>query len=97
MRGSRCARFEVRTVGGREDINNILLLMCYKGGALWNITRQYYTIYTAMEIDYDVIGLGVDVITMFGVLLNITHLFFIQQSTGWAETTGTHMNQCVCA
>ena len=37
-RGSRCARFEVRTVVGREDMYNILLLICYKGGALWNHT-----------------------------------------------------------
>ena len=42
MRGSRCARFEVRTVDGREDINNILLLMCYKGGALWTHTAILY-------------------------------------------------------
>ena len=41
VRGSRCARFEVHTVDGREDMSNILLLMCCKGGALWNITRQY--------------------------------------------------------
>ena len=36
MRGSRCARFEVRTVARREDIYNLLLLICYKGGALWD-------------------------------------------------------------
>ena len=41
MRGSKCARFEVRTVGGREDINNLLLLVCCKGGALWEIKSQY--------------------------------------------------------
>ena len=34
MRGSQCARFEVHTVDGREDIYNLLLLICYKGGAL---------------------------------------------------------------
>ena len=44
MRGSRCARFEVRTVVGREDINNLLLLVCCKGGALWDIKSQYTSI-----------------------------------------------------
>ena len=39
--GSRCARFEVRTVVGREVISNLLLLVCYKGGALWEIIPQY--------------------------------------------------------
>ena len=41
MRGSRCARSEVHTVGGREDISTLLLLICYKGGALWDIIQQY--------------------------------------------------------
>ena len=41
MRGSQCAKFEVHTVDGREDINNLLLLICYKGGALWDIISQY--------------------------------------------------------
>ena len=41
MRGSRCARFEVRTVVGREVISNLLLLVCCKGGALWEIKSQY--------------------------------------------------------
>ena len=46
VRGSQCARFEIRTVGGREDIYNTLLLILLQGGdALWNITRQYYTRY----------------------------------------------------
>ena len=40
-RGSQCTRFEVHTVGGREDMYNLLLLVCYKGGALWNIIQQY--------------------------------------------------------
>jgi len=38
VRGSKCARFEVHTVDGGEDMSNILLLMCDKGGALWNHT-----------------------------------------------------------
>ena len=42
--GSQCARFEVRTVDGREDIYNLLLLVCYKGGALWDIIPQYTSI-----------------------------------------------------
>jgi len=33
-RGSQCTRFEVHTVDGREDIFNLLLLICHKGGAL---------------------------------------------------------------
>ena len=33
-RGSRCARFEVHTMVGREDTYNSLLLVCFKGGAL---------------------------------------------------------------
>ena len=41
VRGSRCARFEVHTVARREDIYNLLLLICYKGGALWDIIQQY--------------------------------------------------------
>ena len=37
MRGSRCARFEVRTVVGREDMYNILLLiLLQEGGAFWD-------------------------------------------------------------
>ena len=60
MRGSRCARFEVHTVDGREDMYNTLLLICYKGGALWetyNIIPQY-TFNTAFEIDYNSLGWG---------------------------------------
>ena len=37
MRGSRCTRFEVRTVVGREDMYNILLLiLLQEGGAFWD-------------------------------------------------------------
>ena len=42
---------------GREDIYNLLLLICYKGGALWDITQQY-TRYQCWFIDYYVIGVG---------------------------------------
>ena len=52
MRGSQCARFEVHTVGGREDMYNILLLMCCKGGALWDIIPQYTLFNTASLIPY---------------------------------------------
>ena len=45
VRGSRCARFEVHTVVGREDMSNLLLLMCYKGGALYAGSIIYITIY----------------------------------------------------
>ena len=40
-RGSQCTRFEVHTVDGKKDMYNTLLLMCYKGGALWDIIQQY--------------------------------------------------------
>ena len=42
-RGSQCARFEVRTVVGREVISNLLLLVCYKGGVHCGIIQQYTT------------------------------------------------------
>ena len=42
-RGSQCTRFEVHTVDGREDMYNLMHLMCYKGGALWDIIQQYTT------------------------------------------------------
>ena len=41
-RGSQCTRFEFHTVDGREDMYNLILLMCYKGGALWEHTTIYY-------------------------------------------------------
>ena len=34
-RGSRCARFEVHTIVRGEDMSNLLLLIYYKGGALY--------------------------------------------------------------
>ena len=53
VRGSRCARFEVYDVVRREDITSILLLVCYKGGALWD----HITIYllTALVDCYDIV------------------------------------------
>ena len=37
VRVSQCARlFEVFKINGREYIYNIQLLICYKGGALWD-------------------------------------------------------------
>ena len=42
VRGSRCARFEVHTVVGREDIYNILLLIWLQGGC---IVEYHMTIY----------------------------------------------------
>ena len=56
MRGSKCTRFEVHTVDGREDMSNLLLLMCYKGGGC--IVESHDNILTAFGIDYDAIGLG---------------------------------------
>ena len=32
--GLQCTRFHVDTMGGRGDMYNILLLICYNGGAL---------------------------------------------------------------
>ena len=58
MRGSKCARFEVHTVDGGEDMSNILLLMCDKGGALWNHTTIILYLLLSVPIDYDAIGLG---------------------------------------
>ena len=55
-RGSRCARFEVHTVAGREDMYNSLLLMCYKGGALH--AGSCDNILTAFEIDYNSLDWG---------------------------------------
>ena len=42
VRGSQCARFEVHTVDGNEDMSNLLLLVCYKGGALWDYHTTIY-------------------------------------------------------
>ena len=60
MRGSQCARFEVHTVDGREDIYNILLLVCYKGGALWDIIQQFtycFTVYCSNKVLLVVVSL----------------------------------------
>ena len=44
-RGSQCASFEVHPMIRREDMSNLLLLMCYKGGALYAGSIIYITIY----------------------------------------------------
>ena len=40
-RGSQCARFEVHTLVRGEDMSNLLLLLCYKGGCIVGIISQY--------------------------------------------------------
>ena len=55
VRGSRCARFEVHTVDGKEDISELLLLVVLQGGC---IVESHDNILTAFGIDYDAIGLG---------------------------------------
>ena len=59
MRGSRCARFEVRTVVGREDMHNTLFFDMLQGGCIVGM-QDHITIYllTAFEIDYDSLGWG---------------------------------------
>ena len=53
MRGSRCAKFEVHMVDGREDIYNLPLLVCYKGGALWNHTTIYLLLLVLIMMPLD--------------------------------------------
>ena len=57
-RGSKCTRFELNPASGREDMSNLLLLMCYKGGALWNHTAILYLLLLVsiiMPLDWETI------------------------------------------
>ena len=38
---------------GREDTSNLLLLMCYKGGALWNHTTIYLLLLVLIMMPLD--------------------------------------------
>ena len=72
MRGSRCTRFEVHTLARREDTYNLLLLVCYKGGALWEHTTIYLTTDLSL-IRYASFGWDrVDSLFITEVILNLT-------------------------